>query len=183
MQWDVKNKKVILETLPFHVEQLEFHDKVRGEDTHPYHRLQCPDWVNILPVTANSEAVLVRQSRAGTLNNVLETPGGVMEANEKDTAMAALRELEEETGYTSRRIIPLGSINPNPALFSNRLHMFLAFDCFMTTDRKHHPDPGEHIEIALTPIGTLDHLVRTGQINSCLVSLTIMLSQKYLASK
>lgn len=183
MQWEIKEKATIIETIPFHVEELHLHDKARGKDTHPYHRLNCPDWVNVLPVTSAGDAILIKQSRAGTLKDELEIPGGAVDAGEVDYAMAALRELEEETGYTSRRVIPLGSINPNPALFNNRLHMFLAFDCFVAPERKHFPDDGEQIEVLPTALSELDLMVRTGQINSCLVSLSIMLAQKYLANK
>ena len=34
----------------------------------------------------------------------------------------------EETGYRARNLSPLGGINPNPALFRNRLHAFIAHD-------------------------------------------------------
>src|SRR5690606_30589787 len=96
---------------------------------HPYHRINCPDWVNILPITASGDAVLICQSRAGNFRNTLEIPGGVVDPHEKDLTQTALRELEEETGYTTSRVLPLAAINPNPAIQTNKLHMFLALDC------------------------------------------------------
>ncbi len=181
MQWNVLNRRIELETVPFKVERLDLEDAQSHEPVrHPYHRIICPDWVNILPITRNGQAVLIRQTRAGTLRDTLETPGGVIEAAEKDFMMAALREMEEETGYTSQRVLPLATINPNPALFNNRLHMFLALDCELNSERQHHPDEGEKIEVVLTPVRDLDIMVRTGRIDSCLVCLTITLANKYL---
>ena len=32
---------------------------------HPFHRIRCVDWAQILPITADGNAVLVRQYRHG----------------------------------------------------------------------------------------------------------------------
>ncbi len=146
----------------------------------PYHRLRCPDGFNILPITKENMAVLIRQPRAGTLSVLLETPGGVIDDGEKDPTMAAARELEEETGYCTQRIIPLASINPNPAIQTNICHFFLGLSAELAEVRSRFPDSDESIEVALTPVGELDHLVRTGQINHALSALTIMLAMKYI---
>ena len=181
MQWDLLEQKHVLKTVPFTVEELSLRDRSTGKNVHhPYHRLLAADWVNVLPVTSDRQVVLIRQSRAGTLGEELETPGGMIDPGERDPTMAAVRELEEETGYSSQRLIPLGAINPNPALFNNRLHMFLAFNCELPENRKHFPDQGESIKVELFPIAELDQLVRYGRINSCLCALTILLAQKYL---
>ena len=66
---------------------------------------------------------MVRQYRHGANRITLETPGGLVDPGETP-AEAAAREMLEETGYQAREIISLGGINPNPAIFSNRLHAF-----------------------------------------------------------
>ena len=68
---------------------------------------------------------MVRQYRHGAGQLTLETPGGLIDPGETP-AEAAARELLEETGYAADEIVSLGAVNPNPALFSNRLHGFLA---------------------------------------------------------
>jgi ADP-ribose pyrophosphatase len=183
MQWDLVEKKQILHTVPFVVEELHLKDRTKAGPKHPYHRIACPDWVNILPITDDGYAILIRQSRAGNMRDVLEVPGGCIDKNEKDPTMAAVRELEEETGYSSQRILPLASINPNPAINTNKLHMFIALNCRLQSDRKHFPDEGEDIEVVKVPTKNLDELVRTGQIDSCLASLTIMLAERYIQIK
>ena len=179
MQWDLIKKQEVLRTVPFTVEELILKDREKDGPNHPYHRLVCPDWVNVLPITVNGEAVLIKQTRAGPLRDILEVPGGAMDGHEKDATMAAQRELEEETGYTSTRFLPLASINPNPALNTNRLHMFLALGCVPNSTRKHFPDEGERIEVVTVPSEDLDDMVRSGQIDSCLSALTIMLAARY----
>lgn len=180
MQWDIQEKSEVLKTVPFTVEKLTLFDRHRQMVTHPYHRLTCPDWVNVLAVTPTMEAVLVRQSRAGTLSDTLEVPGGMIDRHEKDPTMAALRELEEETGYTARTILPLGSINPNPAIMANTLHMFVALQATPQERRRHFPDEGERIEIVHVPVRELDQMVRLRRIDSALAALTIMLAGKYV---
>lgn len=172
-------KRQIFATKPFVVEELQLsRDERLLEDL--YYRLNAPDWVNILPVLPDGRALLIRQIRAGTLTPVLEVPGGMMDAEEKDPTIAATRELEEETGFSSQRILPLGSINPNPAIMTNRVHFFLALGAYPVACRKHFPDPEEHIESVLFATSELDHLVRTGQINHALAALCIMLAGKYI---
>jgi len=177
--YQVKDRRILLKTIPFVVEELDLVGR-SGSLHHPYHRLVCGDWVNILPVTHDGKAILIRQPRAGSLTDTLEVPGGLVDPGEKDLMLAALREMEEETGYTSQRVLPLGSINPNPAIMNNRCHFFVALSSFLNPSRKHFPDAEEDITVEVTPVADLDHLVRTGQIDHALAALCIMLAAKYI---
>ena len=178
MNYEVKDIRVLLKTIPFNVEELDLVGR-GGALSHPYHRLACGDWVNILPVTSDGKAVLIRQPRAGSLSVTLEVPGGMVDPGEKDFMLAGLREMEEETGFTSQRVLPLASINPNPAIMNNRCHFFVALNSVLNPSRKHFPDAEEDIEIELVPVQDLDHMVRTGQINHALAALCIMMAAKY----
>ena len=62
-------------------------------------------------------------------------PGGFLEMNET-AEEGAKRELQEETGYKANSLIKLGSFNPNPALFSNHVHIFLATDLVKTGNQE-----------------------------------------------
>jgi ADP-ribose pyrophosphatase len=176
---ELSGKKTILETHPFSVEELSL-TRDGQPITHPYYRLHCADWVNVLPVTTDRKAILVRQPRAGSMKRVLETPGGMIDPHEKDPTMAALRELEEETGFTSQRILPLAVINPNPAIMTNRCHYFLALNCYVNPTRTHFPDAEERIELEVHDFATLDQMIRSGEIDHSLSALCIMLAGKYL---
>jgi 8-oxo-dGTP pyrophosphatase MutT (NUDIX family) len=177
---ELVEKKVIFSAPPFRVEALTLHFDGKPA-SHPYYRLECADWVNVLPITADGKAVLIRQPRPGPMRRTLEIPGGVVDPGEhRDTTMAAARELEEETGYVSQRILSLGSVSPNPAIMTNRIHLFVALGCAPAEARQHHPDPEEDIEIELVPVEELEQLVRTGAIDHALCALCIMLAGKYL---
>jgi 8-oxo-dGTP pyrophosphatase MutT (NUDIX family) len=175
------DKRTVLDTHPFKVEELTLEHDDGKPYAYPYHRFVCPDWVNVLAVTHDHRAVLIRQPRAGALKRVLEVPGGTLDPGEsRDPMMAALRELEEETGFTSQRVLPLGALNPNPAIQTNRCHFFLALAAAPAQTRRHFPDAEERIEVELVPVTELDALVRTGQVDHALSALCIMLAGKYV---
>lgn len=129
--------------------------------------LECPDWVNVIALTTDKRVILVRQFRFGTWSNTLEIPGGMVDPGETDIQAAALRELEEETGFVAGEVKRLGSSHPNPATHTNRLHSFLALDCVQAHDGK--PDHGEDLELVLTPRAELPRLVAEGAITHSLV--------------
>lgn len=176
------DRKTVLKTRPFEVEEVLFEvGDLKPEQS--YFRLAAPDWVNVLPITSDGRVLMIRQPRVGTMTYVLETPGGVMDPHEKDATMTAARELEEETGFVSQRFLPLGSINPNPAIMTNRCHFFVALGCIPAINRKHFPDADERISLELVNVSDLDHLIRTGQINHALACLCIMLAGRYIQPK
>lgn len=184
MEWLLQDKETVLESYPFKVEALSLFDaKAQRAFDHKFYRLACPDWVNVLPITVDGQAILIRQPRVGSMTSVLETPGGVVDPHEKDPTLTAARELEEETGYRSQRMLSLGSVNPNPAIMNNRVHMFLALGCMPAGEgRKLFPDELERIEVVLTPVAELETLARHGRIDHALACLTIFYAGKYLES-
>lgn len=148
-------------------------DVLDPRDGSPWVRtvIDAPDWVNVIPVTAAGEVVLVRQFRFGTWSNTLELPGGMLDPGE-DAATAAGRELEEETGFRPARLTALGSSHPNPALFGNRLHSFLAEGCVQVHQGKQ--DGSEDIQVVVVPRAALPQLVREGAITHSLVLAALL---------
>ncbi len=133
---------------------------------HELLRLDCPDWVNVVALTAAGELVLVEQFRHGTGRVTVEIPGGAVDPGESPQD-AALRELDEETGYRSTSLHLLGVVEPNPAFQSNRCWTFLAVACRPVGRCR--PDPGEEIAVRLVPPAELGRLIDRGVIRHALV--------------
>jgi ADP-ribose pyrophosphatase len=137
---------------------------------HAFHRIRSVDWVQILPITADDEAVLVRQYRHGAQRLTLELVGGLIDEGE-DPATAALRECLEETGYRVRTARPLGVLNPNPALFANLLHSFYATGAELESAIQN--TGTEVTERVLVPVSALEGLLVSGEIDHALVAATL----------
>jgi 8-oxo-dGTP pyrophosphatase MutT (NUDIX family) len=140
------------------------------EDPHTFHRIRSADWAQILPITTDGKAVLVRQYRHGAERITLEIPAGMVDPGE-DPATAALRECLEETGYRAGVAVPLGVVNPNPALFGNRLHSFFAVD--VEPERAVQNTATELTEAVLVPVRELEGLLLDGEIDHALVAATL----------
>lgn len=127
--------------------------------------IEADDWVNVIPLTADGKVVFVRQFRHGVRAAALEVPGGIIDPGETP-AVAAARELHEETGYLADTIRPLGFVWPNPAIQNNRCHSFVAnvrpegaprFEAF------------ERMEVELHPLADVPRMMRAGEILHSLV--------------
>ncbi len=139
----------------------------RTGKTHDFFVLDSTEWVNIIPVTPNEEVVLIHQYRHGTNDITLEIPGGMVDQEDASPLHAARREMQEETGYDSDDIIPLGAIHPNPAIQANRCHSFLARNVERICEP--HFDTTEETEVTLVPVSELPEIVRQGRITHALV--------------
>jgi ADP-ribose pyrophosphatase len=89
--------------------------------------LHHPGAAAVVPFLARDRILLLRQYRHAAGGYVWEIPAGKLEPGE-DPVACALRELEEETGYRSRRIERTGSILTTPGFTDERIHLFSAFD-------------------------------------------------------
>jgi ADP-ribose pyrophosphatase len=133
---------------------------------HDFYVIETPDWVNIIPLTADHQVVMVRQYRHGSREVTLEIPGGLVDPGDTPEGAAA-RELLEETGYQAEEMVKIGVANPNPAIFNNRCYTFIARN--VTKARDPMPDQTEDIEAVLIPLVDIPELIRKGKIDHAIV--------------
>ncbi len=103
-------------------------DEPSDLDRKPFYRIGSSDGVLVFAMTRNKEIILVRQFRHAIRRTTLEFPAGTVEGSESPE-MAAVRELMEETGYHSARLVGLGSGHLMVNRFSSKGYFFLAQDC------------------------------------------------------
>jgi 8-oxo-dGTP pyrophosphatase MutT (NUDIX family) len=148
----------------FDLDRIEFAPP-EGGSALPFHVLSAPDWVNVIPLTADGRVVLVRQFRFGIEAETLEIPGGMCDPGESPEA-AAQRELREETGYEAGSLEPIGWVHPNPPLQTNRCHSFVARGLTRSAPS---PDPCERISVVEVEAHEIPALIRDGRITHALV--------------
>ena len=121
--------------------EVTFGERVQA---HSVFTVRAPDWVSVAAVSSDGRFILVRQHRHGIDGETLETAGGIIDEGESP-AVAALRELREETGFVASKVESLGVVHPNPALQSNRCFLFLARGAEdrgeLDTDEHEHTEP------------------------------------------
>ncbi|MEX0940967.1 MAG: NUDIX hydrolase [Pseudomonadales bacterium] len=137
---------------------------------HQFYYIETGDWVNVVPVTTANELVCIRQFRHGSEDITLEIPGGMIDMGEEPVAAAA-RECLEETGYEPGELVSLGVLSPNPALFPNRLHTFVAPNAKRVGDIEN--SSTEQTEVQLIPMEQVVEFLVSGEIDHALVAATL----------
>ncbi len=134
---------------------------------HRFTILQVPDWVNVIAITPDRQVVCVRQFRVGTARTTLEIPGGMMDPDDRDPVTTGRRELLEETGYLADHYELIGTVEPNPALQTNRCHTILALDAVL--EQGQNLDPSERIRVETLPLKEIPEAIADGRIAHALV--------------
>lgn len=122
--------------------------------------LEGADSVNAVPVTPEQEIIFVRQYRVGIGKETLELPGGLVDPGE-DLRSAIMRELAEETGYTSTTWTPLGRVASNPVFMDNYIHHWAAHD--VTWHNPQRLDDGEAIVLERYPVQEAERMLQAGK--------------------
>lgn len=105
--------------------------------------------VSVLAITETEEIIFVKQYRYPSKEELLEIPGGKAEKDETYIE-SGMRELKEETGYSSDNVQYFGYIYPTVAYSDEVIHLLLALDCKYCGAQA--LDPGEHVEIVKIPL-------------------------------
>ena len=87
--------------------------------------VEHPGSVVLIPITAEGKVLLIRQFRQSAEKILLEAPAGTREPGE-DPETTARRELQEEVGYRTGKLIPIGGSWVAPGYSTEYSHAFIA---------------------------------------------------------
>lgn len=134
-----------------------------GKIIDDYYYSPMGDVVQVLAITKNNEAVLVKQYKHGIRQVLIEVPGGMQQKN-RTIIESALNELEEETGIkaTADQLIPLGKIANNPTKLNQITYGFIMFNAEFNSVQK--LDSTEDIVIVTKPAPEVLKMAINGEI-------------------
>ncbi len=142
-----------------------------------YYVHEGPDSVMCACMTEEGLIVLERQYRFPLRAVSMDYPAGSVEPGDKDLEHAALRELEEETGFIADRVKHLFSLSKDPSFSTGNMHVFLATGARSSGKG---PDPTERVVVDLLRPEEVMEAVRTGKISCAFcVATTLWLAQLF----
>lgn len=126
--------------------------------------------------TANGNIVMVRQYRNSLERYTLEIPAGGINPGE-NFRDAAIRELEEETGYVVEQADKLLELYTTVAFCNEKIGVYCGK---VSKKREQHLDADEYVEIEEYPLDQLIRMIFDGTIeDSKTISALLAYKQKY----
>lgn len=115
----------------------------------------------VVAVREDGKLLMVRQYRNALERDTIELPAGGLNGRQEPTADAAMRELEEETGYTCEKVELLNSIYTTVAFCNEKIDIYLARDL---KPGKQHLDEDEFINVEAYTVDELKKMIFSCEI-------------------
>lgn len=110
----------------------------------------------VVAVREDGKLLMVRQYRNALERETLEIPAGGLNGREEPTASAAMRELEEETGYTCDKVELLSTIYTTVAFCNEKIDIYLAKDL---KPGRQHLDEDEYLNVEAYTLEELKRMI------------------------
>ncbi len=137
--------------------------------------VEHPGAVAIVAITLEKKVLFVKQFRKAIEEELLEIPAGKLDQGE-DPYDAAIRELEEESGYRAEALKKLGSIYTSPGFADEIIHIYLADRLIPTMQN---PDEDEFLSVFQFTWEEIQQMIVTGEIKDAktITGLLMVMSQ------
>lgn len=158
--WKINSRKTVYQAGPVKLDELDAIDPNGGNKK----RISMSvggDSVLIIPRFQDLEFLLGKQYRVGEEREVIEFPNGGIEPGENPLD-AAIRELNEELGYTGE-FTYLGSFTPLVGLVDLNVHVYLCSNLTPVND-KIQPDSYESIQPIRLSSSQLENMIKSGEV-------------------
>ena len=172
----VRARRTLPGTGIFHIEELDL--AFSNGQTRCYQRIVGSDEgaVLVVPMPDPETVLLIREYAAGMERYDLAFPKGRIETGE-DVLVAANREIQEETGYGSRRLEKISSVTLAPGYLFHTTHIVLARDLYPQRLPGDEPEP---IEVVPWKLGELDNLVGRQDFNEARSIAALFMVREWL---
>lgn len=159
-KWKTIHSKLALDNKWFKVQQ-DIVELPNGKVLDDYLFWKEPNVSQIVAITKENKIILVRQYKHAIGDFIVECPAGFVDDGETFED-AARRELLEETGYNSKKMVCLGQVTHNPTKSCGIVKIFLTKNIEKTSSQK--LDKNEDIEILELSIEEVLNMIYIGEI-------------------
>lgn len=126
----------------------------------------------VIPVLEDGKIVLVRQFRNSVDKYTWEIPAGGLNFREEPTIVAARRELQEETGYTTDKTLELLiSIHTTVAFSNEKIDIYVAHDLVPGVQ---HLDEDEFVDVKAFAIEEIKKMIYSGEMTDAKTIAAVM---------
>lgn len=132
--------------------------------------IRHPGAAAVVAIDDKRRVCLVRQYRHGIEDFLWEIPAGKLDPGEPP-AIAAVRELAEETGVTAQHWEPLGVYLPAPGLMTEQVYLYMALRVEKGTPA---PESDEELELQWVPLEEAMRMVIDGRLDDGKTALGLM---------
>ena len=155
------------------VEELEY---LNGDKAIYREHVKAGNASVILPITEDNKVIMIQEARTPIGKVILALPAGMIEEGEK-ASVAAIRELEEETGYLASDIELLREYYPSVGYSDEKISLYLATNMKKTKQRLDDEENIKVIEVAL------EELIEMLDKNEIITASTTIAVMHYLLYK
>ena len=154
------------------VDEIEYLD---GNKVIYREHVKAGEAVVILPITKDNKVIMIQEPRTPIGQVILALPAGIIEAGENPED-AAIRELEEETGYLTSNIQFLREYYTAVGYSNEKIKLYLATDFIKTKQRL---DDSERINVIEVPLEELVEMLDKNEIITASTTIAILHYLRY----
>lgn len=136
--------------------------------------IRHPGAVAILPIDSNENIYFIKQFRKAINDILIEIPAGKLEIGE-EPYKCALRELQEEIGYTSNKLTLINTIYTSPGFADEIIYIYKAEELVKSQLKK---DEDEFIDICIFHKGQVFDMIKNGEIKDAKTIVALLTAFK-----
>lgn len=131
---------------------------------------------SVLPITKDNQIVLVKQYRYAIGDDTLEIPAGKKDDIYDDLKTTALRELQEETGYTATHLDYATTIYSAIGFSNEAVAIYIATDVYQSSET-YIQDEDESIDLVIMPFKEAYAKVLDGEIKDAKTVIALLIAK------
>ncbi len=138
--------------------------------------VEHPNCVLIVPFKDEDTLYMIKQYRKAINKTIIEFPAGFVDDDE-DPRQAALRELQEEIGFSANELDYVSEVYSSPGFTDEKIDIFIAKDLY---DSKLKADDDEYIEVIEVKIDDLEDMLISFELqdSTTVIGALLVLNQR-----